>query len=143
MAFWALGAQVLSQQNPWIWKAQASETYRNRYNSAAQKELQKENALATQATAERNLAKVQSDRQVTLTEEASNDAIRRADVKLLQAATGDSTMAYVGAGALAKQTADARDKINNNYDANLNTQLSAFKSASADFYTLNMPFTKY
>ena len=86
---------------------------------------------------------MQSDRKVTLTEEANNDAIRKADMELSLAATGDSTMAYVGEAALAHQTNQVRTGINENYDANLQTELNNYTAAKTDFYALNQPFKGY
>lgn len=140
MAWWAMAAGAMMDYNMFALEANKEKAFRASWGDTHKKEAQKYAAQDAGRLAEKNLAKVQSDRQLTLTEEASNHSIREADTKLAMAVNGDSTMAYVGEAALAHQTNVARSEINQNYDTNLNAELGNFRAAKSDFYALNQPY---
>ncbi len=143
MAWWTALIGTVIENNSFMREGKKAKAFKAAWAPAHAKEAQKYDAHDRSRVAETNLAKVQSDRQITLTDEASNHSLRKADAKLAMAANGDSTMAYVGEAALAHQTNRARAEINENYDANLEESVGNYRAAKADFYALNQPFKGY
>lgn len=138
---WAAIASAAIQYSPWALNAQGEAAYRKSWMETHDKMRAGFNAEDSMRTAEKNLSKIQSDRQLTLTDQRTAAAITAADDRVAIAASGTTgSLDYVGKIANTHANQAAVDKINAEYGSRLQGESEKLKSSAYDFYALNQPY---
>lgn len=141
MTWWVMAAQAAQAYSPWALNAKAESAYAASFNANSAKEAQKYNTADNFRNNEKNLARVEQDRQVELTAARTTQAEQEADVAVQAAASGvTGSFKDVANLSVHHATEKAIENINMEYGSRLVQTKSALQASMYDFYSLNAPY---
>lgn len=138
MAWWGVAIQAADQYSPWALNAKAQNAFMESWGSTHERESKKLNAGNNMRNSEKNLARIQNDKQIANTDLQSEIAQQKADLQLQAALTGNTgTMLDVGNIAIQHQADRAQQEIDATVEQRTRQEKASLQAATYDFYILN------